>query len=246
MFNAWMVRRAFDSDRDARRRAAADPLFRAHLERFAADERPVLEALADAGLRVSDLPALINVDIDYAAQIPVLIDWLGRVDYAPVKSTIARALTVREARPAAAPALLNELRRAPAEAPPPPDADRGEWMSHRDVALLREALGNALAFTADASYFDTIVELIENPGTGSARSALIEGYLGRFRSHREQAIPVLRGLLADDDLGRYALGPLARLRAVDARPEIERFLTHQQDWVRRDAKRALARLTPPT
>jgi hypothetical protein len=238
--NEWMVHRALDSDRETRRRAARDPEFRAHLERFEADERPVLDALADAGLRVKDLPALINRDIDYSDQIPVLIEWLP---YAPVKDAIARALTVRAARPAAAPALLEELRAAPREEPPLPlDADPFERRDNSNVRLLRQALGNALAFTADRSHFDAIAELIEEPATGSARSELIEMYLGRFRDRRERAIPILRRLLADDDLGRYALKPLAKLRAVEARPEIERFLHHEQDWVRLDAKRALASL----
>jgi hypothetical protein len=242
-----MVRRVYESDHATRRRAADDPVFRAHLERFEADERPVLEALTDAGLRVKNLSALVNLDIDYTAQIPVLITWLPCVEYGPVKNTIARALTVREARPAAVPALLQELRLAPREAPPlPMHADPALRMANSDVRLLRDALGNALAFTADASHFGAIVELIEDPETGSARSGLIADYLGRFPTRREQAIPVLRRLLADDDLGRYALRPLARLRAVEARPEMERFLNHEQDWVRRDAKRALARLDPPT
>jgi hypothetical protein len=105
--------------------------------------------------------------------------------------------------------------------------------------LLRQALGNALAFTADRSHFDAVVALIEDPRSGDARPFLIETYLGRFRDLRERAVPVLRGLLADDDLGRYALKPLAKLRAVEARREMERFLAHPQDWVRTDAERAL-------
>ncbi len=242
----WTTRRALESERATRRRAARDPAFRAHLARYEADGRPVLDALAGAGLRVQRLPALINRDIDYTAQIPVLIEWLPRVEYAPVKATIARALTIREARPAAAPVLLEELRRAPAEAPPlPPDADPAERMAEGDVRNLRQALGHALAFTADTSSFDAIAELIADPATGSARSELVAGYLGRFGGLRERAVPILRRLLADDDLGRYALKPLARLRAVEARPEMERFLRHEQAWVRQDAKRALARLDPP-
>jgi hypothetical protein len=225
--------------RSARDQAAR----RAHEERFARESRPVLDALADAGLRVAYLPDLVNRDIDYVAQVPVLIDWLPRVEYAPVKSTIARALTVRAARPEAGDALLAELRRAPEPLPPAPDdAPLAEKWRRSDAALLRQALGNALAFTADRSHFDAIVALIEDPRTGDARAFLIETYLGRFRDLRDRAVPVLRRLLADDDLGRYALKPLAKLRAVEARPEIERFLSHGQDWVRTDAKRALAKL----
>jgi hypothetical protein len=243
--NQWMVRRTFASERETRRRAAEDPEFRTHLERFDADARPVLGALADAGLRVKDLPDLINRDIDYGAQIPLLIEWLPRVEYAPVKATIARALRVREARPAAAPALLDELRRAAPERPPPPPDEWPDSIENSNVRELRFALGMALAFTAEASHFDAIAELIEDTATGSARSVLISDYLGRFRALRERAIPILRRLLSDDDLGRYALKPLARLRATEARPEMERFLRHDQAWVRHDAKRALAKLDHP-
>jgi hypothetical protein len=244
--NQWMARRAFESERETRRRAAEDPEFRAHLERFDDDARPVLEALTDAGLRLKHLPHLINRDIDYSAQVPVLIEWLPRVEYAPVKATIAQALTVQKARPAAASALLHELRRAPPERPLPPPDEWPDSIENSNARLLRSALGQALAFTADDSYFDAISELIEDAATGSARSELISDYLGRFRPLRERAIPILRRLLSDDDLGRYALKPLARLRATEARPEMERFLHHDQAWVRRDAKRALAKLDQPS
>ena len=226
----WGIRRAVES---AGRQAAKDPALRAHLERFDADARPVLDALADAGLRVKRLGDLTDRDIDYTEQIPVLIAWLPRVQYAPVKMTLAAALAVRAARPAAAPALLDELRRAP------------DPIENAEAQQLRVSLGQALAFTADVSYFDAIAELIEDPATGSARPILIEDYLGRFPGQRDRAVPILRRLLRDDDLGRYALKPLARLRAVEARAEIERFLQHEQAWVRHNAKRALARLPPP-
>jgi hypothetical protein len=92
------IRRALESRRGVRERAAWDPAYRAHLARFEADERPVRDALAAAGLRVKRLSHLINRDIDYDEQIPVLLEWLPRVRYLPVKETIARALTVRAAR----------------------------------------------------------------------------------------------------------------------------------------------------
>jgi hypothetical protein len=215
----WNIRRALDPARHARARAARDPEYREHLERYAAAERPVLDALGEAGLRVKRLPDLINRDIDYDAQVGVLIEWLPRVSYPPAQDTVARALTVPAARPAAADPLLAELRKAP-----------------------RDPLAFALAYTADASHFDAIAQLIEDPSIGSARSSLIEHYIGRFPSRRDDAIPILRRLLADDDLGRYSLAPLARLRAAEARPEIERFLEHDQEWVRRAARRALAKL----
>ena len=48
----------------------------------------------------------------------------------------------------------------------------------RTYSRLRGTLGQSLAFAADASYFEAIAELIEDPATGSARSSLISDYLG--------------------------------------------------------------------
>ena len=61
-----------------------------------------------------------------------------------MKATSAGALTVPEARPAAAPALLNELRQAA------PD-DWPDSIENSKAQQLNVSLGQALAFTADVS-----------------------------------------------------------------------------------------------
>ena len=201
----------------------------AHIARYDAASAPVIEALRADGLAIDRLPQLHAGELDdYSEHLPVLVEWLGRVSYPPVVESLARALTVPAARGTdAVPALIDAL------ASVPPDAE-----------LERQALGNAIGFTAGASDFDTVVSLVRDPATGPARSMLID-YFGRMKAKavRDRSIEVLRSLLADfDDLGRYALAPLGRLKASEARSDIEPFLEHPQDWVRDDARRALAKL----
>ena len=65
-------------------------------------------------------------------------------------------------------------------------------------------------------------------------------YFGRMKAKavRDRSVSVLRELLADfEDLGRYALAPLGRLKASEARSDIEPYLKHPQDWVRDDARK---------
>ena len=65
-------------DREAARQA--------HTAEYAREEQQVLAALRSARLHVNDLPDLINElePEDYKAQMPALVDWLGRVSYPPV------------------------------------------------------------------------------------------------------------------------------------------------------------------
>ena len=192
----------------------------------AGDRRGELRA---DGLPIDRLPQLHAGELDdYSEHLPVLVEWLGRVSYPPVVESLARALTVPAARGTdAVPALIDALQSVP------PDAE-----------LERQALGNAIGFTAGAADFDTVVALVRSPESGAARATMID-YFGRMKAKavRDRSVSVLRELLADsEDLGRYALAPLGRLKASEARSDIEPYVQHPQDWVRADARRALAKL----
>ena len=211
------------------RGAPVSPERAAHIARYDAESAPVIEALRADGLPIDRLPQLHAGELDdYSEHLPVLVEWLGRVSYPPVVESLARALTVPAARGTdAVPALIDALRSVP------PDAE-----------LERQALGNAIGFTAGAADFDTVVALVRSPESGAARATMID-YFGRMKAKavRDRSISVLRELLADsEDLGRYALAPLGRLKASEARSDIEPYVQHPQDWVRADARRALAKL----
>ena len=179
-----------------------------------------------------DLWELVNAKVQYRSAIPVLIDWLREVDdrvpaadRPKVREGLVRALSVPAARPAAAPLLIEEFRRA------------------RDPSGLGLGwvVGNALSVAADDSVFDEIAALVKDRGYGKARQMLV---LGLARSKGARVVPLLVGLLDDEDVVAQAVMALGKLRPPGLRPVIERLLDHRQALVRREAKKALARLPP--
>jgi HEAT repeat protein len=186
--------------------------------------------LRAAGVPVSDVWELVNAKTRYTAAIPVLIDWLREVEWrvpeperSGVREGLVRALSVRAARPAAAPVLIEEFRNA---------ADHSE-------TGLGWVVGNALSVVADDSVFEEIAVLAQEPGYGTARQMIV---LGLGRSADPRAVSLLAGLLADDDVAAHAVMALGRLRPPGMRPAVQRLLDHPQALVRRAARKALARL----
>jgi HEAT repeat protein len=128
-----------------------------------------------------------------------------------------------ELRADAAPALIEEFRKAP----DPSETGLG-WV-----------VGNALSVVADDSVFDEIAALAHDPGYGNARQMIV---LGLGRSKDPRAVPLLVGLLGDGDVAVHAVMALGKLRPHGVRPAVERLLDHPQALVRREARKALARL----
>jgi len=186
--------------------------------------------LGAVGVPISDLWELVNAKVQYKAAIPVLIDWLRNVEQrvpgpgqSRVREGLVRALSVPAGRPGAAPALMEEFRKA---------------SDHSETGL-GWVIGNALSIAADDSVFDEIAALAQDPGYGRARQMIV---LGLGRSKDPRAVPLLVGLLGDGDVAAHAVMALGRLRPPGVRSAVERLLDHRQALVRREAKKALARL----
>lgn len=94
---------------------------------------PLKAELAKAGFQVDSVDDLHNQRLDYRDAIPILLEWLPRIENRDVKESVVRALTVKWAKPAAAPLLIEEFRRA----------DDSSELG------LRWVIGNALAEVAD-------------------------------------------------------------------------------------------------
>jgi hypothetical protein len=139
-----------------------------------------------------------------------------------VRESLVRALSVPAARPAAAPVLIEEFRRTP----DPSGLGLG-WV-----------IGNALSVVADDSVFDELVALVDDRRYGKARQMIV---VGLARSKDPRVVPLLAGLLGDEDVVAQAVMALGKLRPPEVRPAIERLLDHPRGLVRREAKKALAR-----
>lgn len=187
----------------------------------------LLEDLAAAGFRVDSLADLRESGRRYKAAVPVLLRWLPLVADKSLKSEIVRALSVPWARPAATGPLIDEFRRVDPEVDP--------------TGLgLRWTIGNALEVVGDDSKFTELVELVQDPSFGRAREMVVLG-LGRLK--RPEVVDVLIGLLGDAEVSGHAVKALGKLKATKARPALERMLNDRRAWVRREAKKALARLS---
>jgi hypothetical protein len=181
------------------------------------DSAPVLADLRRLGFDVAVVSELFNRRICYEDAIPVLLHWLPRIENEYVKEAIVRALTVKWAKPFAAPALIKEFTRA-----------------HRFA--LKWAIGNALEVVVDDSVFADIVRLILDREHGRSREMLVAA-LGNMKDAR--ALELAITLLGDDALAGYAAIAVGKLKDPRARSHLIPLLEHTDPWIRDRAKRAI-------
>jgi hypothetical protein len=209
------------------RRKAARQGRQESIRQYRDDQAPVVADLRAAGVAVDAIHDLSDPGVngaEYSRALPVLIQWLPRMANPEVKLTIIQALATPRARMAAH-TLIDEFRR-----PQPRE-------------ILRWDIGNALSYAADASVFEEIAELALDPRYGTARQELC---LALARTRDTRAADFLLQLLEDEDVTAHAVEALGKLKAARARPAIEGLLSHPKELVRREAKRALARIDKAT
>jgi len=186
-----------------------------------AEDRRVARALRSVGVEVSSVWDLVNEARPYPEAIPILLQWLPKVTDDRIKEGIIRALTVKEARGIAAKPLIREFEES------------------KDLYGAKWAAGNALSVVADDSVFGDLTRLARDKRHGKAREMVVVA-LGNMKNPR--AVDVLVELLEDDEAAGHAIIALGKLKAKKARSYIEPFLSHPQQWIRTEAKRALAKI----
>ena len=189
---------------------------------------PVIEELAKAGFKIEWISDLYSHRLNYKSAIPILLHWLPRIDNTDVKEAIVRALSVPWAKPVAAPILIEEFRK-----------EISRKLEASDFTGFLWTIGNALAVVADDSVFTDIANLALDIKLGKAREMLVLA-LGNMKNPRAREI--LIDLLEDDEMVGYAIMALGKLRAKEAYTEIKKYQTHPKTWVRKEAKKALARI----
>ena len=190
------------------------------------EDKLVTAALNRLGMDVTSVFDLMKWKEAYPSAIPVLLEYLPRVHDLGIKEGIVRALTVNEARGKADVALVAEFRAVP----PSRSANFG----------LKWAIGNALSIVATDTVFTDLVELLRDKQNGSSREMLAVA-LGNMKN--SAAVDVLIELLDDNEVAGHALIGLGKLKAEKARSHIGRFLNHSKPWIRKEAERAIAKLT---
>jgi HEAT repeat protein len=189
----------------------------------------LLSDLRVAGHPVSSLADLVNTRRPYPEAIPVLVRWLDALDFSDVRRVrgdvemVVRALAVPTARGVAAPTLIKLFKH----------------VADRDPLGLGWAIGNSLEVVADDSVADDLFALATGRSYGRAREMVVLG-LARLLSPRAEQ--VLIDLLNDEDVVGHAVIALGKRRSRVAEPVIARLLQHPKPWVRKEARKALARI----
>jgi hypothetical protein len=196
---------------------------RAGAEEYAVTAAPLLGELAAAGFQVKTVGQLRQSRANYKGAIDVLLRWLPRVGDEHLKEDIVRTLSVPWAKPEAVVPLINEFKK----------------VNDPSGTGLRWAIANALEVLADDRVLDDIVALVQEPAYGKSRQMLA---LALAKMKDPRVIPVLLNLLDDEEVVGHAAIALGTLRAQSARDRIEALTKHGAAWVRKEAKKALAKI----
>jgi hypothetical protein len=192
------------------------------MNRIDEDHQIVVTRLREVGVQVSDVYELVNGATPREA-IPVLIQVLPLLDDNTIKEGVVRALGDKTARGVAAGPLMAELKRLRGAKP-----------------LLAWAIANSLAEVAQSSDFEDLRSLARDSSLGKAREMLV---LALGRTKHPDAAAALVQLAADDALAGHVVMAAGELGASLLRSFVERQLDSGSAWVRKEAKKALRRLS---
>lgn len=204
--------------------AARDALVEERGRRYREAAAPVAAELRGLGYHVEDIGDLRHLGARYTNAVPVLIEWLTKVDEPSVKEDIVRTLSVPWAK-SAAPVLIEEFRR----------------VEDATGTSIRWVIGNALSVVAGDPVCDDLVDLARDRRYGRAREMVVVA-LGRMKMKTACVVDVLIELLADEDVAGHAVIALGKLKDRRAREAVAALQNHPKAWVRAEVKKALARM----
>ena len=191
------------------------------------ENRMICKALSKVGLKVNSVYDLVNSSDNYPEAIPFLVDMLPKLKSDRIKEGVARALTIRNAGKDVAKALIKEFKNYKA--------------STKKEEYTKWAIANAILVVADNSFFEEIANLIRNKeyGSGMVGGMLVKAIAKMKNSQKKD---FLLELLMDDDLKGYAILVLGKLKYKEALPHIKKHLNCEEDWIRKEAEKAVKKI----
>ena len=187
------------------------------------DRENVRAALEQVGVEISDIWDLVNSRATPKPAVDTLIGLLTEIEDPKIKEGIVRALADRKARGIAVRPLLEAM---------------GESHGNRSLCW---AIGNTLSVLVQPSdeVFEELEALIVDSDLGAGRQMLTDALV---KVRHPRAVEVLLSILNQEEMTGHAINALGRLRALDARTPIAAHLESPNRWVRKEAKKAIARI----
>lgn len=185
--------------------------------------KPVIEDLKLIGCEVNTLEDLKYDTKQWKIAIPVLIDWLNRIEGDGPdgsKEELARLLAVPFAK-GAEPALISAFHLA--------KNDSLKW-----------AIGNSLCVLASPRYSTELLEIARNPAHGQSRQMVVYS-LAKLK--HPGAFDVAVECLKDDMVALHAIHALKMMKDSSAVLFLEPLSNNKNTAIRREAKKAIERLS---
>lgn len=179
----------------------------------------LLADLASAGHPVNRVWELVETSARYPDAIPVLCDWLGRIDDPVAQGWVVRALGKPWAK-AAWPALVAEFSKTPDD-------------------TLRWEIGDSLAILWKHVPTSELVAIVGEPGWGAARMMPMKALA---KKKDDEADAALAQAVADPEVGAHALELVRKRRVRVPRAVVESHLADSRPWARSEARRVLEML----
>jgi HEAT repeat protein len=191
------------------------------------ENRMVCDALSNVDIKVNSIYDLVNSNENYPEAIPILVDMLPKVKSDRIKEGVARALTVRNAGEVVAKALIKEF--------------QNYKVSTESEEYTKWAIANAIFEVSDDSFYEDIVNLIKNK---QYETGMIGGMLVKAVAKMKNPLKkeILLDLLTNDDLKGYVIIELGRLKYKEALPQIKNYLNCEEEWVRKEAIKAIKKI----
>lgn len=184
----------------------------------------IKDRLQKIGIFINDIYDLVNTKKPYPDAIPILLDSLKQgIEDINLKEGVIRALAVKEAIGKANHILIAEYNEIP-----------------NDKTMLRWAIGNTIYTTITKNDIESILTIVQNKKNGISRQMFVAA-LGKLKSEKVES--ALIKLLDDDQVAPHALDALARLKSKKALIKINSLLTHQNALIKKEAQKALKKIT---
>ncbi len=224
---------------------------RVHTERearYAEISKPILDELAQLGYHVKGLSDLRHQGRDWKSALPVLLNWLPRIDDPGIKDDIVRCLSVPWIGNKATRELIEEFKTyAPILLRTSNPWVGRQWrgMTPREEEKLGPAhslawtIGNALSIVDIKGFEKQILELCRNPKYGMARQMIVYG-LGRLRDPKAEETAL--DLLNDEDVKLHAVIALGKMKSKRALFELEKMLPDKTPGISREARKAITKI----
>lgn len=200
---------------------------RTRVETNIKESAPLIGELREMGYDICTVADLFNLKLEYSSAIPVLVEWLPRMENLDVKTDIIRALAaVAQSDLNLAPIFIEEFRKLP------PEVDT-------EGSGIRWALANGIKVAATNTEYEDIVQLLEDRSNGYSRQMLT---LSLANMKDPRVADELLNLLDDDLVCGHAVMALGKIKVEKARSAIEPFLNHEKAWIRGEAIKAIQRI----